>query len=35
MPLSKRDPANLLDILEPYEKVHHFPLVPKLCWGTL
>ena len=35
MPLSKRDPANLFDMLEASEKVQHFSLVPKLGLGTL
>ena len=34
MPLSKRDPANLLDMLEASKKVQHFFLVPKLRLGT-
>jgi len=35
MPLSRRDPANLFDMLEASEKVQRFPLVPKLGLGTL
>ena len=32
MPLSKRDPANLFDMLEASEKVQNFPSFPSWAW---